>query len=46
MTIKELYEWAKERNAENYDICLNYTGTGKVYVIEPKINEDKKDIEL
>lgn len=31
MTVKELYEWAKKNNAENYDIEIQYRDGGGCY---------------
>ena len=47
MTIKELYEWAKENGVEDYDITLDdrYDPFPTcVRVWEPQINEKDKEI--
>ena len=31
MTVKELYEWAKKNNAENFDIEIQYRDGGGYY---------------
>ena len=32
MTVKELYEWAMKRNAENYDLMIQFRDDGGYYV--------------
>lgn len=32
MTVKELYEWAMEHNAENYDLMIQFRDDGGYYV--------------
>ena len=44
MTIKELYEWAKNNNAENMEIEIQYRDGGGFYYgrdisVEPEIDE-------
>jgi hypothetical protein len=45
MTIKELYEWAKENGAENYEL-LNYFyhGKGEYQTHWFDINHEEKEI--
>lgn len=45
MTVKDLYEWAKENNAEELDIRVQYRDSGGYYtgtdsMIEPEIDND------
>ncbi len=39
MTMRELWEWAKENNAEDYDILLNQRDDD-TYNVEPMIIND------
>lgn len=43
MTVKELYEWAKERGVEDYTIKINMGSYGEVYYITPEIQTVKDD---
>ena len=41
MTIKELYEWAVNHNAENYDIEIRYrNGSGYLYTTSTLYESD------
>ena len=51
MTIKELYQWAKENNVADYDIAVQYRDSGGFYygedtMIEPDIDSVKKEVIL
>ena len=41
MTVRQLYEWAKDNNAEDCTIKINMGSYGEVYYITPEIQTVK-----
>ena len=47
MTAKDLYEWAKERGVEEYDLVTSHEiGDDPVEISEAYIIEAKREVEL
>lgn len=47
MTISELYEWAKEKGVEEYDIVAQYdTGMGVCLVRDAFVDHERREVEL
>lgn len=48
MTIRELWEWAKEHKAEDYEIDIQYRGYYHGYDsdVEPEIKSEGKEVIL
>ena len=47
MTAKDLYEWAKEKGVEEYELRTSHEiGSDTVDITEVYINEDMQEVEL
>lgn len=51
MTIQELYDWAKEKGYENFDLCCNYRDGGgwhngyeEATLVDIEIIRDRREV--